>query len=159
MVGPHRFSRRDSDHGFKLGSLCYCFSSDVILGLRKETGYRPGWRSGGHGAEGWPLCCSYKAQPAPEGHLLFSDFFSSFTLKYESTRCCKMILSHFTASTSAFLTTWRELVSLDVILSSLCLQHLLWQAFKSENIKTLNRDTWTRQTVVVEALSCWSASV
>lgn len=34
---------------------------------------------------------------------------------------CEMILSDFMASTSAFVTTWCELVSLDVILSPLCL--------------------------------------
>lgn len=86
LTGPRRLDRHDSDQGCKWASLCIRFSSDVILGLRKETGYRPGWRSGGQGAEGWPLCCSYKAQPAPEGHLLFSDF-SHSTLRYESSRC------------------------------------------------------------------------
>lgn len=84
--GPHRLDRHDSDQGCKLGSLCIRFSSDVILGLRKETGYRPGWRSGRHRAEDWSLCSSCKAQLAPEGHLLFPDFYR-FTLKYESSRC------------------------------------------------------------------------
>lgn len=71
-----------TDQGCKFRILCIPFSSDVILGLRKE----PGYRSGRDGAEGWPLCCSDKAQPAPEGHLLFPDF-SRFKLKYESSWC------------------------------------------------------------------------
>lgn len=130
----HSPRRHECDQGCKLGSLCIRFSSDVILGLRKETGYRPGWRSGGHRAEGWPLCCSRTAQPAPEGHLLVPGS-SAPTLKYESIICPQPLrndLESFRGIQPAFVTTWSQLVSLDVILS-LYLQRGHWQAFKNSN--------------------------
>lgn len=147
--GPHRLDRHDSDQGCKLGSLCIRFSSDVILGLRKETGYRPGWRSGRHGAEDWSLCSSYKAQPAPEGHLLVPDFYR-FTLKYESSRCWQPL--------------WNDLESFHGIYICICYNVVRARAtgchfvpivsvcntaddkhLKLRIWKLINSDMWTRQ--------------
>lgn len=98
--GPHRWDRHDCDRGCKLGSLCIRFSSDVIPGLRKETGYRPGWRSGTHGAADWSLCsfCAASVQllqsPSSSWRSPPLNWFLWFRIDIWSSRCWQPLWNH-----------------------------------------------------------------